>query len=252
MHATERELLEITGYKPQRKFADRQDYLKSVFVAVQKLTDDDFKIISDHAAAWANACVQIHNVKRDADIPDFDEVSEHDDEDEDAEAEDEDEAEDEPEADEADVEASAEDDEGDPTDDNPEVDEPEEKPKKAPKTVATAKPVKKSQARLGSGRDPSGGKGSVSKPKVTAQPPKHSDDVELDKWGCMVGSKNSQALALFEKGATTKEVREKLSGTYYNTLAKMVQAGHKMEKEGAVIKLIHKDALRAPVKKAKK
>jgi hypothetical protein len=49
------------------------------------------------------------------------------------------------------------------------------------------------------------------------------------------------ALALFEKGATVREVKDKIGGTYYNILGKMQQRGHKLEKEGHVIKLTHRD-----------
>jgi len=253
MHDIERELIEITGYKVQRKFTDRQDYLKSLFNAVQKLTDDDFDNLSDDAAAWANACVEAHNSKRDGDIPDFDEAEPEDSEEVEVEEPDEDsgdeEAEDAPE-DESDEEPSEEDDNG--ADDEAEESEPEEEsekdhpqlemeladeePEKKPKAKAKAKsepkPVKKADT-----------KKEVAKKKVVVRKPKASEDddedVILDKWGCMEGSKNSKALALFEKGATAAEVKAAIGGTYYNILGKMTKQGHKVTKTGSLIKLTH-------------
>ena len=59
----------------------------------------------------------------------------------------------------------------------------------------------------------------------------------------MEGSKNSQALKFFERGATAAEVKQKMGGTYYNILGRCVAQGHKMEKEGHIIKLTHKNDL---------
>lgn len=273
MHAIERELIKVTGYKARTKFSDRQDYLSSILNAVSKLDDDDFDNLSDEAAEWANAAVEAKN-SRNAELPDFDEVgtpeeapddsSDPEDEEggEDGSADDENDSDADDDSDDvadASDDDASEDDEGDPTDDNPEddddadddedaeaddEDEPEEKPAKkaAPKKAAKPAPAPKLKP--------------PPKPKkAAAKPPKQNDveeDVVLDKWGCMEGSKNSQALSIFEKGATAKEVKEQLGGTYYNILKRMAEQGHSVEKEGAVIKVTHKDAKKAPVKKAKK
>lgn len=82
-------------------------------------------------------------------------------------------------------------------------------------------------------------------PKKAKKPPSDTyqqveEDVALDKWGSMEGTKTSIALSMFEKGATTKEVKDAIGGTYYNILKKMSKLGHKLEKEGALIKLTHK------------
>jgi len=235
MHEIEREILNITKYKVQRKFSDRQDYLKSIFNSVQKLSNDDFDELSDDAAIWANACVEAYNRDRDGDLPDFDEIGDPDEDEDDGTSDDENDDENEisdetesedgptsesdaetdsdPEGTEQDLEASGSEDE----------DEPEPvKPKKgAPKKAI--KPAKAEPKKA--------------KPKLQEQA--EDEDVVLDKWGCMEGSKNSQALALFEKGATTREVKEKIGGTYYNILKRVVTHGHKLEKKGSVIKLIH-------------
>jgi len=86
------------------------------------------------------------------------------------------------------------------------------------------------------------------KPKKT-EPELDEEDVVLDKWGSMEGSKNSQALAMFEKGATTKEVKDAIGGTYYNILKKAVEKGHKLEKEGSLLKLTHSSDLGTKPKK---
>lgn len=222
MHAVERELIKATGYKTQRPFSNRQDYLGSILNAVMKLTDNDFDNLSDEAATWANAAVEAKNAK-DTDLPDFDEAPVDDSEEPDAETS-EDEVEIDPETGEV---LDVAEDESEP--------EPEEEVS-ASKTVKHRKPPKEKETKT------------KPAPKRAAS----DDDVVLDKWGCMVGSKNAQALALFEKGATTKEVKDKIGGTYYNILGKAVQNGHKMEKEGSLIKLTHKDDIAVGKKPATK
>src|SRR5258705_10402245 len=73
MHDIERELIEATGYKARQKYANRQDYLKSILNAVAKLTDDDFDALTDETAVWVNAAVEAHNSKN-QEIDDFDEL----------------------------------------------------------------------------------------------------------------------------------------------------------------------------------
>lgn len=224
MHEVEREIVKASGYKVQRKFSDRQDYLKSLLNSVAKMNDDGFEALSDEAAAWANAAVEANN-SRSEDIPDFDEVAP-------AEAAAE-EATDDAEGGEAAEDELAEE-VSDPEEGTEETahdedgvvieDEPEEKPKqKAAPAKPPAKPVVKKAA---------------AKPKVQNK----DDDVVLDKWGAMEGSMNSRALAMFEKGASMKEVKEELGGTYYNILKRAVEQGHTMEKVGHLITLTHKDA----------
>jgi len=252
MHDIERELIQATGYKARQKYANRQDYLKSILNAVAKLTDDDFDALTDETAFWVNAAVEAHNTKNE-EIVDFDELD--------------------PTTGEADPDTPdgdyddnidpvtgevLEDEDDVPHDEETEAeDEPEEEPPPI-KVKAKAKGGKK------------GKKFAPQVPSVVRKKPQKSapnrlhplhtgEDVVLDKWGCMEGSKNSQALLLFEKGATAAEVKQKLGGTYYNILGRCAAAGHKMEKEGHIIKLTHKDELgkkatakAAPVKKKAK
>lgn len=210
MHDIEKELIKVTKFVPRKKYDDRQEYLKGILNALEKLSDADFEDLSDEATVWANAAVQAFN-SRSEELPDFDEVAPGDEiEESDDEATDDVEEEGD---DEAVVEAEA--------DEGPVEDEPE--PVKKSKKIAAKKEAPAPKKKPTFGRD--------------------EEDVILDKWGCMEGSKNSQALALFEKGATAKEVKDKIGGTYYNILGKAVENGHKLEKEGSLMKLIHKDDL---------
>ena len=239
MHDIEREIIKATGYKVLRKFEDRQDYLKSLLNAVGKLTNDDFDSLSDEAATWANAAVEAHNSKK-KELPDFDEAPVEDELDED------------PDEEAGEPDAAPEDDEGssDDEDDEAEAEEAEAEMEAEPEPEPEPAPPKKSAR---AAREPKPVK-VAAKPKPASSKsvdPDTDEDVVLDKWGCMEGSKNSRALALFEAGATAREVKEKLGGTYYNVLAKMVKDGHKLEKEGSLMKLIHRDANK-PVAKKKK
>jgi hypothetical protein len=220
MHDVERELIKATGYKAQRKFDNRQDYLGSILNAVLKLSNDDFDLISDDAAMWANAATEAKNAKSE-ELPDFDEIdyegeTDGTDDDDGDEVSDADDGPD----DVVEVEAA------DPLDEEAEV----ESAPKAKKTTAkkAEKPVK------------------TAKPKTPE--PADEEDVILDKWGCMEGSKNSQALHMFEKGATAREVKLALGGTYYNILGRCVKQGHTLEKEGALIKLTHKSETKSKKK----
>jgi hypothetical protein len=259
MHAVEREILEITRYKIQRKFSGRQDYLKSIFNAVQKLKNDEFDELTDEAALWANACVESYNRDKDAELPDFNEVGDEDEDDTsenqeygpDDESNGQDEAEDLSESDDNEGDNQGSDDEPEmDSEDEAEVDEAGvqtsglEEEDDEPEEVVPPKKVKKVK------------KVKEVKQKKPTKPAHHREDddsdVELDKWGSMVGSKNSRALAMFEKGATAGEVKDQVGGTYYNILKKMTSHGHKVEKDGAVITLIHMTEKRSKVSSPKK
>jgi hypothetical protein len=254
MHDIEKELIKITGYKARKKFANRQEYLRSILNDVSKLDNDQFDELTDEAAVWTNKAVEALNARPEEEIPDFDEIEavddseddndqDHDDPEVEEDSETEGEADDDPDeedADEDDAEAQDEDEEV-VTDDSDEEDEPA--PKKAknkvPPKKSTLKKIKQSHKRA---------------PRTSPNDP----DVVLDKWGCMEGSKNARALAMFEKGATTREVKDAIGGTYYNILKKAEQQGHRLEKDGSIIKLTHRDDLakkapaKVPAKKAKK
>ena len=233
MHNVEREIISITNYKVQRKFSDRQDYLKSLFNAIQKLGNDEFDELSDDAAIWANSCVEAYNSNKDGDLPDFDEMGYQDEDDEGTISEESDNEDELVEAkspgvkDDNNTSGNSEDIDETEEEDGPEPelenDEDEvNPPKRSSKKVAKPTKVKSKKTPL-----------KIIKKKTD------DEEVELDKWGCMVGSKNGRALAAFEKGATAKEIKETFGGTYYNILKRMVSHGHKLEKKGSVIKLTH-------------
>jgi len=240
MHDIERELIEATGYKARQKYANRQDYLKSILNAVAKLTDDDFDALTDETAFWVNAAVEAHNSKNE-EIVDFDDLDPTTGED-DPEGPDDNEEnidpetgevheDDEPETEDEEVEAETEEVEA-------EIEEP------SPVKILKEKPKSRKKSKKFAKQVPSPERKKPQKSAPNRVHPLHNDeDVILDKWGCMEGSKNSKALALFEQGATATEIKLKLGGTYYNILARCVANGHKMEKEGHIIKLTHKNEL---------
>ncbi len=252
MHDIERELIEATGYKARQKYANRQDYLKSILNAVAKLTDDDFDALTDETAFWVNAAVEAHNSKNE-EIVDFDELDpttgEADPDTPDVDYEDN-----------IDPETGevlengdeSEDDNELPHDENTDAEDEEVEAEEPPllKSITTMvlkkdKAARKPQKNQKFAKQiPSPERKKPQKSAPNRVHPLHSDeDVILDKWGCMEGSKNSQALVLFEQGATAAEVKRKLGGTYYNILSRCAAQGHKMEKEGHIIKLTHKDDL---------
>lgn len=266
MHSIESELIKACEFKPRKKYNDRQEYLRAILVAANKLSDDDFDLLSDDAANWVDACIRVHNAHKNEDLPDFDEVGDvSEDETSDEEVDDDaaDEAdEDEAESDEGDEES---DDDGDDEDGSDEADasdetDTDEEPEDGddeedePEEVEVApKPTRKKSGPVPKPKPPKGQPPvSVSAQKKLKNLPEEEGDVELDKWGCMVGSKNSLALAMFEKGATSKEIKAELGGTYYNILTKMVQRGHKLEREGTLMKLTHMNEVASKPKKSKK
>lgn len=278
MHNIEREIIKLTKYKVERKYDDRQDYLRSVLLSVQNLDGDKFDELSDDAAAWANACVELENTKRGAELPDFDEVdpAEPDDEDvleydedESADSEPDEDASDEPDPDDEDEEApgdgepegddDSDDDAGDAAlddDDEPEVAEdadPEPEDEGEADPAPKKRPSKKQPAKKPAAKKAKAPK-VPPKPKKYPEPPKRprDGDVKQDKWGCIVGSKTSAALTMFELGSTPREIKEKLGGTYYNILKRMVADGHRLEKYGSVTKLVHKDNIKVSSPKKSK
>lgn len=64
---------------------------------------------------------------------------------------------------------------------------------------------------------------------------------EIDRYGVSVGSRSNQAILLFERGATMKEVKEVTGDSKYNLLKKLASEGHTIERDGPVFRLIHKD-----------
>jgi hypothetical protein len=238
MHDVERELIEATGFKPRKKYADRNEYLQAILLATTKLVEDEFDNLSDEAAEWCNEAVEIYNEDKNADLPDFGDVES---DDSDVQAEDVAEADD-GEADEGDDAASGDEDASDDV-----VDEAEAEI--VPSDPEPVKSTRKGKAKKADDEVDAPAPSKAAKAPKKQDPEPDLDNAVLDKWGCMQGSKNSQALAMLEKGATMRELKAALQGaTYYNLMKKQAAAGHKMEKVNGIFKLTHKD----DVKKSKK
>lgn len=217
----EKELLEVTGFKPRKEYDDRQDYLAALARAVDALKPDDFDNLTNEATEWFNKAAEALNDK-DA-LPDFEDASNG-----------------------ADPEA-----EGDPTEDNepepegeegdeepvdPETGEVLEKPAPKPKKAKKEKPEKVSAKAPKKGREP---------PKKLPHPPitlLKETGVVFDEFGVAKGTKNAAAVEMLQKGCRMNDITETLGGTYYNLLRRLVREGHHLEKSGnGVLTLIHKD-----------
>lgn len=268
--AIEQEIIEATKFKMKR-FANRQDYLAAIARAMEKMPGDDYDNLSDDATDWYEEAAKA--VNSNDDIPDFPEEDESETDDAADEADD-DEAE---EA--ADDEADDEADEGDDTeeaedseDDEESSDEETEPEPKAKKPVKTAKGKGKKKEPAPEA-EPEGPKGTTPaiiakmKAKKDAAEAKHArkqgskrnlpktryDDLtgEKNRYGYIKGTKVDDFCTMIEKGASMAEVKAALGDTYYNTIKKLREEGHSVEKNDAgKFILKHKDD--AAGKKAKK
>jgi hypothetical protein len=250
----EKELIKATGFKPPKGgYKDRQDELAALARLGSKLPDDDFDDLSDEAGNWVNAAVKAIVAK--GTIKDFtddtgtapeDDAEEArdatpDEDGEQQEPEDGDSSgKDDTEADaqaEADAEANNEADEAD-----QEVIKPHKRRKhdtKRPK-VDPAK-IKRQEVRLARGKALEG----------MATRYDHLDG-SIDRYGVLIGTKTHDAVLLYEKGTTSKELLEKAGGRFYNILRRLSENGHLVERspEG-VFTLTHKDEIRALMEKRK-
>jgi hypothetical protein len=64
---------------------------------------------------------------------------------------------------------------------------------------------------------------------------------EMDTYGIAIGTKAHIVAEMFTQGCTMKDVKDVLGSTYYNLLKRLEKSGHKVERNGHFIKLIHKD-----------
>jgi outer membrane biosynthesis protein TonB len=237
--------------KKEEDFDSRQDYLVALIrgfdIACSK-DDDLFDTISQEAADWFNAATEARNKKNEIEeFPDLEaEVAE--------------EAEDEPE-DEAEVEEA---DDTEEADDEP-ADEPEEAAESDEELSASEEAEAESEneeaeaqaAKKAKSKKPAGG-GKVAKP-AAKQPKKKREPSSYanitgakDKFGIIIGTKTAKAVELYEKGATSKDIKEATGGKFYNVLTKLTSEGHKLEKlPGGVFRLTHKDDVVKPSRKGK-
>lgn len=218
----EQELIDATGFKGPKK-AKRQDFLAGLVRATVDLDQDTFDNLSDEAAEWAETGVKALNDKED--IAEFVEPEEAE------EPADEDETDTDHEADEAAADKKArakpngtdtdEEEELDPTDDNPEDDEPEHDPEAIKAAAKARKADKKAKSK-----------------EVTDQYAAITG--EKNRYGITKGTMSDKAIAMYEKGATSKQIKDELGGRHYNILKRLQDEGHKVEKlEGGQWKLTH-------------
>jgi hypothetical protein len=212
MSEIETEILKVSKLRKRAdEYDNRQDYLAAVLRSFDKVAAKDESVantIGDDAYSWYEEAATAMNAKRT--IPDFPDLELEDPGPDEIEEEELSEFED----DEAVVDATE--DSGEAEDDDNEA----EKPAKAAAPPVKAKPKKE---------------------KTKTQ----YDDLtgEKDRFGVIVGTKASQALKMFERGATMKEIKNEVGGgTQYNLLTRMTKEGHLVEKQaGGVWKLTHKD-----------
>ncbi len=72
-------------------------------------------------------------------------------------------------------------------------------------------------------------------PARAKRPVSHYD--RRDKYGLRLGTKRAQAAAKFEKGCTMADVRKATGHTQYNLLKKLAGAGHRVVRDGSVVRL---------------
>jgi len=230
--AVEKEVSAITKLKVTQ-YDDRQDFLAAVARALDKVKEDIYDNLSEEAYQWHKAAADALVAKEE--LPDFDGSLP-------SEAE---EAEDAPEPADDDDSTDSADDDGDNADDDPENDEGEsEETEPAPKSKGKGKPAKPKTETTPA--KPA----KKTKPEKVKGPRKSDVDYtkltgELDRYGITKGTKTAQAIEMYEKGATSKEINEKLEGRYYNILTKLQAEGHLVEKKDGAFKLTHKDDIKS-------
>jgi hypothetical protein len=254
MSAIEKELLEVTGFKPKKNIS-REDYLTGIFRLANKLSDDEFDELSADVQDWMNAAGEAVNSRES--VPEFPDVeTEESDDPEDEEAssdEDED----------AEIEGETSDDDDTESSDDGDAEDADEDEEPAPK----AKALKKAKPEVDEDEDeeissdagdeveddvdePSDTRKNNGKPKrgpnkSPLKSPKTPRAVtsEMDKFGIQKNSKASQAVAMFEKGASMKQIKEKLGGPQNNILLRLQREGHLVERYDGLIKVTHKDEI---------
>lgn len=246
----ETELTAATKFKPPKGgFKDRQDLLGALAKSAHKLDDDSFDELTDEAADWVNNAIKALNARGEIPEPDGEAPEEGDEE---ADEEQVDEKQETKAAEEAEAEAEAE------------AEEAAQETRKPPKAVKPAKAPKVTEP------------APLPRTKEMAAIKTRYDNVtgEKDRFGVMIGTKTHDAVLMYEKGATSKQIQEALGegpaksgGRFYNVLKKLSMDGHLVERDGeGVFKLTHKDDLpgkepaapratkqtRLPLKKSKK
>ena len=242
----EDELTKATNFKPPKGgFNDRQDELAALARAARKLDDDDFDELTDEAADWANTAVKA--IVEKTPIPEFKDLGEEAEAEEAEETPPEDEpAEDEPE----DIEDEEPDEEPEDEDVDHEAEEAEEA--RVAKTKATPKPAKakKVKKEIEYEEEPLTVKEVEKLAKEKGIKTRYDDLTgEKDRFGVIIGTKTHDAVLMYEKGATSRQIQDalgegptKAGGRFYNILKTLDKAGHKVERsKDGIFKLTHRD-----------
>lgn len=67
----EQELIEASGFEPEKNYKDRQDYLAALLLATaDELSDDDFEKLTNEAKNWCNEAARCRKARKP--IKDFD------------------------------------------------------------------------------------------------------------------------------------------------------------------------------------
>lgn len=280
MAGVEQELIKASGVDV-KKYPKRQELLAAICRAINDLPEEDFEDLSDESANWfAQACKAMNSRKP---IADFVAPTAAEDA---AAVEAEDDADTTGVADEKAYEGTDDAADGDDAAGDDAAEEAEEAApvKKGKKAAKEAKPAKEAKATKKASK--------AAKPEPEAEPdeeaeeeaeelakpakakkgsvadraqrgaknkvdPKRYETItgEKDRYGITLGTKTADAVALYEKGATAKDIQDKVGGKHYNVLKRLEKEGHKVEKlEGGIWKLTHVDDVagkKATTKKGK-
>lgn len=198
----ENELLEATKFQQRRAYADRQDYLAALARAVDHIEDDIYDALSNEASDWFNAAVRAMNNKKK--IAEF--------------------------ADAPPPEPEPITEELEPLEEEALVEEEVEPEEKV--TLVSAK-IKPQDRKAVPPRK-------LKAPKMKAVKIE-DENLTLNRYGVIDGSKNAAACELLERGCRMSDISETIGGTYYNLVRRLVKQGHRVEKSAHGLKLIHKD-----------
>jgi hypothetical protein len=133
-------------------------------------------------------------------------------------------------------------------------DEPPQKAAKRTGKKAKTEPVEESEAEPEDDDADEAVAPKVQKPKQSNKRTPYDDlSGEKDRYGLFYGTKTQQAVVLYEKGATCKQVEMELNGRHRNILKRLAKEGHRVEKlEGGVFRVTHIDDVAKEGKKDKK
>jgi len=204
MHPIEEELHSVCKFAPTKEYKKRQDYLAALARAVdlyfESVSDEGFDDLTDATANWFNAAARALSNKKV--IPDFDDnVSS------------------------SEIQVP----------DEPLVEEPPIKydelteefieellPDEPTLPVRKSHPPKQKRD-YGDTRPP----GRVLTVPDDADPTLGPvSNNKRDKWNFVIGTKNSKAASMLERGCRMADLKASIGGTYYSLLGKVIRRGH--------------------------